>query len=57
MLALMDIVVVLSEIATPIGLYQLLQFLKTNGQHAIVRPWAWIIWLLFVFIIRSIAFQ
>ena len=53
----MDVVVALSEIATPVGMYQLLQFLETNGENATVRPWTWIVWLLFAPIIRSIAFQ
>ena len=53
----MDIAVALSEIATPVGMYHLLQFLETNGENATVRPWMWIIWLLFAPTIRSIAFQ
>jgi hypothetical protein len=31
--------------ATPIATYQLLQYLETNGEGAVVRPWVWIVLL------------
>lgn len=29
----------------PLGLNQLLKYMETNGEGAVIRPWVWIAWL------------
>ncbi|TBU53541.1 hypothetical protein BD310DRAFT_937787 [Dichomitus squalens] len=56
----LSVLILLRVVATftsPIGIYQLLQYLETNGEGAVVRPWVWISWLFFGPILGSAAFQ
>ncbi|KAI1795060.1 hypothetical protein LXA43DRAFT_1080347 [Ganoderma leucocontextum] len=58
--AVLSISIILRVIATftsPIGIYQLLQYLEHDGKGAVVRPWVWISWLFFGPVIGSIALQ
>ncbi|EMD41584.1 hypothetical protein CERSUDRAFT_110134 [Gelatoporia subvermispora B] len=56
-LIVMIIIKVLMALASPIGIRQLLAYMETGGQGAVVYPWVWIAWLFFGPLIGSIAFQ
>ncbi|EMD41585.1 hypothetical protein CERSUDRAFT_110141 [Gelatoporia subvermispora B] len=56
-LTIMIVIKVLTGLASPIGIRQLLAYMETGGQGAIVYPWVWIAWLFFGPLIGSIAFQ
>ncbi|OCH88609.1 P-loop containing nucleoside triphosphate hydrolase protein [Obba rivulosa] len=43
--------------ASPIGVYQLLQYLEADGSDATVRPWVWISFLFLGPVLGSIAIQ
>ncbi|KAF8957025.1 multidrug resistance-associated ABC transporter [Flammula alnicola] len=43
--------------ASPIGIYQILNYLETGGVGASIRPWVWIIWLFMGPMIQSFSFQ
>ncbi|EMD41587.1 hypothetical protein CERSUDRAFT_79219 [Gelatoporia subvermispora B] len=53
----MIVIKVLTGLASPIGIRQLLAYMETGGQGAVVYPWVWIMWLFFGPLIGSIAFQ
>ena len=55
-LALMLVLQVLSGLAGPIGIKQLLMFLE-NSDQAVVKPWVWILWLFVAPTIGSFVFQ
>ncbi|KAH9939279.1 uncharacterized protein BXZ73DRAFT_99483 [Epithele typhae] len=46
-----------STFASPIAIYQLLNYLETGGVGAVVRPWVWILWLFLGPVVGSLAFQ
>jgi hypothetical protein len=56
-LTLTIVVKVISEFAAPLGIKQLLLYIETNGKDAPVKPWVWILCLIFGPIIGSIAIQ
>ncbi|OCH87314.1 P-loop containing nucleoside triphosphate hydrolase protein [Obba rivulosa] len=53
----MIVLVVLSTLASPIGINRLLQYLESGGETAVIRPWVWIAWLFLGPTLRSLAFQ
>ncbi|OCH87305.1 multidrug resistance-associated ABC transporter [Obba rivulosa] len=53
----MVIIKVVSTLASPVGINQLLHYLETGGRNATVRPWVWISWLFLGPTLGSIAFQ
>ncbi|KLO19974.1 P-loop containing nucleoside triphosphate hydrolase protein [Schizopora paradoxa] len=53
----MTIVRVVTNFASPIGIKQLLGYLESGGEGAIIRPWVWISWLFLGPFIGSIAMQ
>lgn len=55
-MALMLVLQILSGLASPIGINQLLKFLE-NGDGAVVKPWVWISWLFIAPIVGSIGMQ
>ncbi|KAH7922933.1 hypothetical protein BV22DRAFT_1197033 [Leucogyrophana mollusca] len=56
-LALMVCIVAFVNLASPLGINFLLQYLETGGEGAVVRPWVWITWLFFGPMAGSLAFQ
>ncbi|KAI0711031.1 P-loop containing nucleoside triphosphate hydrolase protein [Cerioporus squamosus] len=44
-LTICHLVRTVARFMSPIGIYQLLQYLETGGAGARVRPWVWIAWL------------
>lgn len=48
---------VLSGLASPIGINQLLQYLEQRGVGFVVRPWVWIVWLFLAPILGTVAMQ
>ncbi|OCH87310.1 P-loop containing nucleoside triphosphate hydrolase protein [Obba rivulosa] len=53
----MILIRVLSIMASPIGINQLLRYLETGGANAVVRPWVWIVWLFLSPTLAAIAWQ
>ncbi|KAI0750650.1 hypothetical protein C8Q80DRAFT_1097969 [Daedaleopsis nitida] len=56
-LAAMLIIRVVATFASPIGIYQLLQYLENDGEGTFIRPWLWITWLFLGPVLGSIAMQ
>ncbi|KAF9807084.1 hypothetical protein IEO21_08395 [Rhodonia placenta] len=56
-LAIMLVLQVLTQFASPIGIRELLRYLETDGEGATIRPWVWIAWLFFGGLFSSIAGQ
>ncbi|RPD81341.1 multidrug resistance-associated ABC transporter [Lentinus tigrinus ALCF2SS1-7] len=56
-LALCLILRTVATFASPVGIYQLLQYLESDGEGAFVRPWVWIVWLFLGPVVGSIAIQ
>ncbi|KAI0758154.1 multidrug resistance-associated ABC transporter [Fomes fomentarius] len=56
-LTLMMIIRVVTTFASPVGIFQLLKYLESEGDGAIVRPWVWIAWLFFGPVLGSAAMQ
>ncbi|KAH7903537.1 ABC transporter type 1, transmembrane domain-containing protein [Hygrophoropsis aurantiaca] len=56
-MALMLCVNSLANLASPVGLKYLLEYIETNGKGAIIRPWIWIAWLFFGPMAGSLSFQ
>ncbi|KAH9912641.1 uncharacterized protein B0H18DRAFT_889646 [Fomitopsis serialis] len=48
---------VVTSFASPLGIRNLLHYLETDGEGAVVRPWVWISWLFVGPMIGSIALQ
>ncbi|KAH9967588.1 hypothetical protein BC827DRAFT_1264378 [Russula dissimulans] len=48
---------VISTLLAPIGMNQLLRYLETHGEGAVVRPWVWIVYLFLGPAIGTICFQ
>ncbi|KAG2160129.1 uncharacterized protein EDB93DRAFT_1113551 [Suillus bovinus] len=56
-LSIMIVLQVLAKLAAPIGINQLLLYVETKGERAVVRPWVWISWLFFGPLVGSLAWQ
>ncbi|KAG1747913.1 uncharacterized protein EDB91DRAFT_1245381 [Suillus paluster] len=56
-LSLMVVLQVLAKLAAPVGINQILLYIETKGEGAVVRPWVWISWLFFGPLVGSIAWQ
>ncbi|KAI9509765.1 hypothetical protein F5148DRAFT_1275094 [Russula earlei] len=56
-LAILVVVRVISTLLAPIGMNQLLRYLETRGEGAVVRPWVWITYLFLGPALGTIAFQ
>ncbi|KAG1757959.1 hypothetical protein EDB19DRAFT_1936472 [Suillus lakei] len=56
-LSIMIILQVLAKLAAPVGINQLLLYVETNGEGAVVRPWVWISWLFLGPLMGSLACQ
>ncbi|KAG1749648.1 uncharacterized protein EDB91DRAFT_1334077 [Suillus paluster] len=56
-LSLMIVLQVLAKLAAPVGINQLLLYVETKGEGAVVRPWVWISWLFFGPLVGSFAWQ
>ncbi|KAH7913221.1 hypothetical protein BJ138DRAFT_1059515 [Hygrophoropsis aurantiaca] len=56
-LALMVCVHALANLASPVGINYLLEYLETEGKGAIIRPWFWIAWLFLGPMASSLSFQ
>ncbi|KAG1889339.1 hypothetical protein F4604DRAFT_1711826 [Suillus subluteus] len=48
---------VLARLAAPFGINQLLLYVETKGERAVVRPWVWISWLFLGPLVGSLAWQ
>ncbi|KAI8982789.1 multidrug resistance-associated ABC transporter [Trametes punicea] len=57
LLAVLLLIRVAATFASPLGVYRLLDYLETDGENAIVRPWVWISWLFFGPLLGAIAIQ
>ncbi|KAH7905737.1 P-loop containing nucleoside triphosphate hydrolase protein, partial [Hygrophoropsis aurantiaca] len=57
MLALMLCVSALANLASPVGLKYLLEYIETDGKGAVMRPWVWIAWLFFGPMASSLSLQ
>lgn len=56
-LSVMIVLQVLAKLAAPVGINQLLLYVETKGERAVVRPWFWISWLFLGPLIGSLAWQ
>ncbi|KAG1908484.1 uncharacterized protein F5891DRAFT_993333 [Suillus fuscotomentosus] len=56
-LSIMIVLQVLARLAAPVGINQLLLYVETKGEHAIVRPWVWISWLFLGPLAGALAWQ
>ncbi|KAH7903194.1 ABC transporter type 1, transmembrane domain-containing protein [Hygrophoropsis aurantiaca] len=56
-MALMMCVHALANLASPVGVKYLLEYIETDGKGAIIRPWVWIAWLFFGPMASSLSFQ
>ncbi|KAG1769620.1 hypothetical protein EDD22DRAFT_868510 [Suillus occidentalis] len=56
-LSVMIVIQVLAKLAAPVGINQLLLYVETKGEHAVVRPWVWISWLFLGPFLGSLAWQ
>ncbi|KAG2070718.1 hypothetical protein BDR04DRAFT_1053972 [Suillus decipiens] len=56
-LSVMIVLQVLAKLAAPIGINQLLLYVETKGEDAVVRPWVWISWLFLGPLMGSLAWQ
>ncbi|KAH9939278.1 uncharacterized protein BXZ73DRAFT_99482 [Epithele typhae] len=57
LLVILLLIEIAATFASPIGIYQLLHYLETEGVGAVVRPWVWILWLFLGPTISSFSFQ
>ncbi|KAI0832850.1 multidrug resistance-associated ABC transporter [Trametes gibbosa] len=57
LLAVLLLIRVAATFASPIGIYQLLDYLETDGMNTVVRPWVWISWLFLGPVLGSMAIQ
>ncbi|KAF5317797.1 hypothetical protein D9619_012673 [Psilocybe cf. subviscida] len=57
MLAFLIIAYSVTSFISPVGIYQVLRYLETDGIGAEIRPWFWIIWLLGGPMLQSLIFQ
>ncbi|KAH9077606.1 hypothetical protein EDB83DRAFT_2285647 [Lactarius deliciosus] len=57
LLAFLLVVKVISTLMAPVGMNQLLRYLETRGEDAVVRPWVWIAYLFLGPALGAIAFQ
>ncbi|KAJ8594874.1 hypothetical protein M405DRAFT_929881 [Rhizopogon salebrosus TDB-379] len=56
-LAIMVIIHVSANLASPVGINQLLLYIETKGEDAVVGPWVWICWLFFGPMVASLSLQ
>ncbi|KAH9166802.1 hypothetical protein EDB89DRAFT_2075433 [Lactarius sanguifluus] len=56
-LAIFIVIKVLSTLMAPVGMNQLLRYLETRGEGAVVRPWVWVAYVFLGPALGSIAFQ
>ncbi|KAH8986970.1 hypothetical protein EDB86DRAFT_3211871 [Lactarius hatsudake] len=57
LLAFLLVVKVISTLMAPVGMNQLLRYLETRGEGAVVRPWVWVAYLFLGPALGAIAFQ
>ncbi|KAG6827484.1 hypothetical protein H0H92_011587 [Tricholoma furcatifolium] len=53
MLALMCVISAAAGFVAPIGIKELLRYVETGGENAIMRPWFWIVWLFTGTLVRA----
>ncbi|KAI9438180.1 hypothetical protein H4582DRAFT_2111639 [Lactarius indigo] len=56
-LAFLTVVEVLLTLMAPVGMNQLLRYLETRGEGAVVRPWVWVAYLFLGPALGAVAFQ
>ncbi|KAI9436510.1 hypothetical protein BJY52DRAFT_1230473 [Lactarius psammicola] len=56
-LAILIVIRVFSSLMAPLGMNQLLRYLETRGEGAVVRPWVWVTYLFLGPALGTIAFQ
>ncbi|KAI9449923.1 hypothetical protein BJY52DRAFT_1192187 [Lactarius psammicola] len=56
-LAILIVIRVFSSLMAPLGMNQLLRYLETRGEGAVVRPWVWVAYLFLGPALGTIAFQ
>ncbi|KAI0291829.1 hypothetical protein BC826DRAFT_1105763 [Russula brevipes] len=56
-MAILIVVQVVATLMAPVGMNQLLRYLESHGEGAVVRPWVWIAYLFLGPAVRTIAFQ
>ncbi|KAH9166021.1 hypothetical protein EDB89DRAFT_2115943 [Lactarius sanguifluus] len=56
-LAILVVIRVFSSLMAPLGMNQLLRYLETRGEGAVVRPWVWVTYLFLGPALGTIAFQ
>ncbi|KAI9444468.1 hypothetical protein H4582DRAFT_1805817 [Lactarius indigo] len=56
-LAILVVIRVFSSLMAPLGMNQLLRYLETRGEGAVVRPWVWVMYLFLGPALGTIAFQ
>ncbi|KAI0329604.1 multidrug resistance-associated ABC transporter [Cubamyces sp. BRFM 1775] len=57
LLSVLLLIRVAATFASPIGIYRLLDYLETDGENTVVRPWVWISWLFLGPLFGSMAIQ
>ncbi|KAH7904637.1 hypothetical protein BJ138DRAFT_1130879 [Hygrophoropsis aurantiaca] len=56
-MALMMCIQALANLASPVGVKYLLEYIEKDGKGAIIRPWVWIAWLFFGPMANSLSSQ
>ncbi|KAH9041238.1 P-loop containing nucleoside triphosphate hydrolase protein [Lactarius pseudohatsudake] len=56
-LAIFVVIKVTSNLMAPVGMNQLLRYLETRGEGAVVRPWVWVAYIFLGPALGTIAFQ
>ncbi|KAH9166803.1 hypothetical protein EDB89DRAFT_2075434 [Lactarius sanguifluus] len=56
-LVILVVIKVFSTLMAPVGMNQLLRYLETRGEGAVVRPWVWVAYIFLGPALGSIAFQ
>ncbi|KAH8986100.1 hypothetical protein EDB92DRAFT_2116516 [Lactarius akahatsu] len=56
-LAILVVIKVFSTLMAPVGMNQLLRYLETRGEGAVVRPWVWVAYIFLGPALGAIAFQ
>ncbi|KAI9449921.1 hypothetical protein BJY52DRAFT_1227472 [Lactarius psammicola] len=56
-LVVLVVIRVFASLMAPFGMNQLLGYLETRGEGAVIRPWVWVTYLFLGPALRSIAFQ
>ncbi|KAH9166019.1 hypothetical protein EDB89DRAFT_2076264 [Lactarius sanguifluus] len=56
-LAIFVVIKVISTLMAPVGMNQLLRYLETRGEGAVIRPWVWVTYLFLGPALGTIAFQ